>query len=77
MAKNRRGSYIVESKSTHYLILFGVVLLLIGFIAAVFFQQVAMGIALELIGTFISAVGLSKHSLRILKKAAGRGNRNV
>jgi len=72
MAKNMRNRYDSKSLGAHYLILVGVIILLIGFGMAVFAREVVAGSIFLLIGILISALGLSKHSLRLLKRRAGK-----
>lgn len=72
MVKKGTNKYTSGNREADYLILAGTIILLIGFVAAVFAGQVAAGIILEVVGTFISAVGLSKHSLNLLERRAGK-----
>lgn len=63
---------VYKSTGAHYLILVGVVILLIGFWTALFAHAAALGIILLLIGILVSVVGLSKHSMHILKRKAAK-----
>ena len=71
MAKNIRHGHI-KTGGAHYLILVGVVILLIGFVLAVFARQAAAGIVILLIGILVCVIGLSRHSLHMLKRRSGR-----
>lgn len=74
VAKNRRRKSIPKSQHCErYLVIIGVILFLIGFCVMVFArQQVIAGAAVLLLGMFICIVGLSKHSLHLLKRRAGK-----
>ena len=72
MAKNMSNKYTSKSRGAHYLILVGAIILLIGFGVLVFARSVAAGGVLLLIGILVCAVGLSKHSLHLLKRKAGK-----
>jgi uncharacterized membrane protein HdeD (DUF308 family) len=57
-----------KSQGHHYLILVGVLILLIGFVVTVFARQLGAGIVILLIGVFVCAVGLSKHSQSLIRR---------
>jgi uncharacterized membrane protein YiaA len=74
MAKRTRNKRTPKSKYRgQYLILIGVILFLIGLLVTSFAkQQMIAGFVVLLLGVFICAVGLSKHSLHLLKRKSGK-----
>ncbi len=72
MAKKAGNKYASKSNGVYYVILLGVIILLIGFYVILLSHNVAGGAVLLLIGILISILGLSHHSLHILKRRVRR-----
>jgi uncharacterized membrane protein HdeD (DUF308 family) len=72
MAKKMENRTVKKNKGANYMVLVGVVVLLIGFGLAVFARQVDAGLILLLLGVLISVLGLSKHSMHLLKRRASK-----
>lgn len=68
MAKNKRGNNGSKKQGSYYLIIIGVIVLLIGAVAMLFGRQLVSGGVLLVVGILISVLGLSKHSMHMLKK---------
>jgi uncharacterized membrane protein HdeD (DUF308 family) len=64
-----KGAHKRKGKS-HYLVLIGALIFLIGWYLILFPRHEYWGIGLLLFGIFVCAVGLSKHSFRLLLKGS-------
>jgi uncharacterized membrane protein HdeD (DUF308 family) len=71
MAKTKTIKHESKSKGAHYLILLGVIVLLVGLVV-IYAHHIKSGVALLIIGILIAVLGLSQHSLHLLKRKAGK-----
>ena len=67
MPRNMNKRRAKRDNSAYYLILVGVVLLFVALAVAVYTKQVIAAVVIMLIGILFGALGLSRHSLYLLK----------
>ncbi|MGD0510343.1 MAG: hypothetical protein ABSA33_00740 [Candidatus Micrarchaeaceae archaeon] len=70
--KTVKKEYTYKSTGAHYLILIGAIILLIAFVLALFVHAFVAGVLVLLLGVLISVIGLSRHSLHLLKRKTGK-----